>query len=146
MPTYTVSSPAGRLTPAQRSALALEITRAHERRTGAQSFFAQVVFTDVPQSHWFVGGVPIDADQIFIQGQVREGRSGDIKRALLDDLTEIAARISMVPRRKVWVYLSEIPAARMVEFGHVLPAPGLEGEWLASLPEEDRAFLRSLGH
>ena len=58
MPTYTISAPAGRLTGTQKSQLAREVTRAHPQQTGAQTFFAQVMFVDVPASNWFVGGSP----------------------------------------------------------------------------------------
>ncbi|WP_419545096.1 hypothetical protein [Methylobacterium oryzae] len=32
------------------------------------------------------------------------------------------------------MYVSDIPAEGVAEFGHVLPQPGGEEEWLASLP------------
>jgi hypothetical protein len=33
----------------------------------------------------------------------------------------------------------------MVEYGHVLPAPGTEQDWLASLPPDDRDYMTNLG-
>ena len=83
MPTYTVTAPAGRLTGAQKATLAHEITRTHNKHTGAQTFFAQVMFVDFLQGNWFVGGVPIDQEQIFLHGQVRSGRPPEVKEALL---------------------------------------------------------------
>jgi len=145
MPTYTISAPAGRLTNAQKAQLAREVTRVHSEHTGAQTFFAQVVFVDVPASNWFVGGAPIDNEQIFINGQVRSGRSAQVKKALLEGLVEIVATVSAASKRKVWGYLEELPPAHMVEFGYVLPEPGREAEWLETMPAEDRAFLQSLG-
>jgi hypothetical protein len=32
----------------------------------------------------------------------------------------------------------------MVEFGHILPQPGQEAEWLKGLPQEDREYLLGL--
>jgi hypothetical protein len=46
----------------------------------------------------------------------------------------------------VWVYLVELPATAMVEFGHVLPDPGDEDRRSAALPPKDRAWMRTLGH
>jgi hypothetical protein len=37
----------------------------------------------------------------------------------------------------------EIPAGQMAEYGHVLPEPGDEAAWLASLPGEDREFVKA---
>src|SRR5262245_17375174 len=145
MPTYTICAPAGGLTADQRATLAREVTRAHQHHTGAQTFFAQVMFVDVPSTSWFVGGVPIDTEQIFMHGQVRAGRSAEVKRALLEDLTAILSRVSNFPRHKVWGYISELNPSQMVEFGRILPEPGQESQWLAALPERDRAFLQSLG-
>ncbi len=39
----------------------------------------------------------------------------------------------------------ELPAVHMVEYGHVLPAPGNESQWLANLPHADRALMESIG-
>jgi hypothetical protein len=33
----------------------------------------------------------------------------------------------------------------MVEYGHVLPVPGQEQQWFASLPETLQQYLTSLG-
>jgi len=144
MPTYTVHAPAGRLSSAQKADIAREITRAHHTHTGAQRFFAQVLFNDVPPGSWYVGGMPIDGEQIYLQGQVRAGRSEPVKKALLTELAEILVAGSGFPRHKTWVYLIELPPSHMVEYGHVLPQPGTEAAWLAALPGEDRAFMQSI--
>jgi hypothetical protein len=48
-----------------------------------------------------------------------------------------------VDRLAVWVYLSEIPAAAMVEFGHVLPEAGQEAAWTEALPAADREHMEA---
>ena len=48
MPTYIVTAPQGRLSAAQKTMLAEEITRVHCEITGAPSYFAQVIFHDIP--------------------------------------------------------------------------------------------------
>ena len=48
MPTYTVFSPAGQLNALQKADIAKNITRVHNEVTGAQTFFAQVVFPARP--------------------------------------------------------------------------------------------------
>ncbi|GEP12497.1 hypothetical protein [Methylobacterium gnaphalii] len=44
--------------------------------------------------------------------------------------------------QEVWVYISDIPAQGVLEFGNVLPEPGDEEQWLASLPNALREKLR----
>jgi phenylpyruvate tautomerase PptA (4-oxalocrotonate tautomerase family) len=145
MPTYTVRTPAGRLDAGTRAALAREITHAHTAATGAQGFFAQVVFTELDADQHFVGGAPVAEDLVFVHGQIRSGRSPEQKRALLDALTHAVTATLGVRRRAVWIYLLDLPPTNMVEYGHVLPEAGDERAWLASLETDDRSYLESLG-
>lgn len=145
MPTYTVRTPAGRLDAGTRAALAREITHAHTAATGAQGFFAQVVFTELDADQHFVGGVPVAEDLVFVHGQIRSGRSPEQKRILLDALTHAVTATLGVRRRAVWIYLLDLPPTNMVEYGHVLPEAGDELAWLASLETDDRSYLESLG-
>jgi len=41
----------------------------------------------------------------------------------------------------VWIYLQDIPATQMIEFGRFLPAPGEEAEWERQMTPERRARL-----
>lgn len=145
MPTYTVHAPAGSLTQVQKNRLAQEITRAHSEATGAQTFFAQVMFVEVSAGQWFVGGTALEAKQIFIHGQIRGGRSVPTKQALLERLRDVAVAASGFPRNRTWAYLVELPPGLMMEYGHILPEPGAEAQWLAGLPAEDRAAMEGTG-
>jgi hypothetical protein len=49
--------------------------RRHNAVTGAASFFAQVIFTEVAKGNHFMGGAPLASDQIFVHGFIRAGRS-----------------------------------------------------------------------
>ena len=145
MPTYIVHAPSGRLSAAQKAELAREITQAHQEATGAPGFFAQVLFVDVSPKNWFVGGAPPGTDQVFLHGQVRAGRPPELKRALLLRLVELLANVSGCPKAHVWVYLAELPATQMVEYGHLLPEPGGEAAWLEGLPAAERSLMESTG-
>jgi phenylpyruvate tautomerase PptA (4-oxalocrotonate tautomerase family) len=68
MPTYFCSSPSGRLTTEQKRKIAGEITRIHSEVTGAPSFFAQVIFHEVNPGGWFIGGLPLTHEHIFVYG------------------------------------------------------------------------------
>nr|WP_237182054.1 hypothetical protein [Paraburkholderia tropica] len=57
----------------------------------------------------------------------------------------VVARAANTDSRYVWVYLAELPAAQMVEYGKLLPSPGGELAWLESMSQEDRDYLTSVG-
>lgn len=146
MPTYVVSATQNLLTPDLKRKVAKEITRAHSQVTGAQSFFAQVVFTEIPGGSHFMGGVEISTPQVFVHGHIRAGRTEEQKKRLLADITESIHTVTHIEKRFLWTYISELPPANMVEYGQVLPQPGKEAEWLESLPPEDRDYMLSLSN
>ena len=47
----------------------------------------------------------------------------------------------------MWVYLSDIPATDIAEYGRILPLPGDENAWFEMLPEpsEGGADIPALG-
>ncbi len=146
MPTYFCTSTSGRLNAEQKSKIAAEITRIHVEVTGAPGFFAQVIFKEVKPGDWFMGGAPLAHDHIFVYGHIRSGRAAVDKTRmikLMADAVGLAARVES--GRAVWVYLAELAPRQMIEFGHVLPEPGDEPIWTAALPEQDRAFMQSIG-
>jgi phenylpyruvate tautomerase PptA (4-oxalocrotonate tautomerase family) len=103
-----------------------------------------VIFNEVPQGNHFVGGSPLRSEQIFVHGHIRAGRSSERKRELLEGIVDAISKTTEVAKRYVWAYLSELPPAQMIEYGHVLPEPGSEQDWLSSLPAEDRDYMQSI--
>jgi phenylpyruvate tautomerase PptA (4-oxalocrotonate tautomerase family) len=145
MPTYHCTAPAGLLDAGGKSAIAAKITRIHNAVTGAAAFFAHVIFTEVASGNHFMGGAPLASDQIFVHGFIRAGRSVADRERLVTEMVASIADLSALPKRSVWVYVSEIPARQMAEYGHILPEPGGEQAWLDALPAEDRAYMQSVG-
>jgi phenylpyruvate tautomerase PptA (4-oxalocrotonate tautomerase family) len=145
MPTYTVWSPAGQLSPTQKAAIAREVTRTHNAVTGAQTFFAQVVFHDIAPGNWFMGGAPLEGAQVYLYGHVRGGRPKEMKDRLVLGLRDAVQAGAGIDKGQVWVYVIEVPPAQMVEYGHVLPEPGQEAAWLGGLPAEDRERMERIG-
>jgi phenylpyruvate tautomerase PptA (4-oxalocrotonate tautomerase family) len=141
MPSYMVMAATGRFSAAQKSAVAQSITKVHNQVTGAQTFFAQVIFQDIAPGNHFVGGALLQTDQVFVYGHIRAGRSAEIKKQLLLQLVDAVTAAASIARNKVWVYVTDLPSGQMAEYGHVLPEPGSEAQWLAGLPEEDRELM-----
>jgi phenylpyruvate tautomerase PptA (4-oxalocrotonate tautomerase family) len=145
MPTYIVSAAANRLPKQMKQEIASRITESHSGATGAQGFFAQVIFQEIAEGDHYLGGRLLKADHIYVHGYIRAGRSLDQKRRLLDAIVKVIANAAATESRYVWVYLSELPPSQMVEYGKVLPEPGGEAAWLESLSTEDRAYLLGNG-
>jgi phenylpyruvate tautomerase PptA (4-oxalocrotonate tautomerase family) len=143
MPTYTVTTPEGCLDDGQRASIAREITRVHHETTGAPAYFAQVLFVEIKPGRYFVGGEPLNGKQVFVNGQIRAGRTIESKDALIRQMLAAVAQAAMVPASHVWVYISDLIPRQMAEFGHVLPEPGDETKWAQSLPAADRAHMES---
>lgn len=145
MPTYTVTAANLTLSTAQEAALAAAITRAHHDATGAPVFFAQVRFAPVAEERHYIGGKPNAAPHLFIHGLIRDGRSSETKSALVQEIAAQAAAIAQLSPEDVWVYVQDIPAEQMVEFGRVLPPPGSEKAWQQGIGAEKRAALAAAG-
>ncbi len=45
----------------------------------------------------------------------------------------------------IWIYLNNIEAENMLEYGYILPPPGGEALWFNELPEYLQERLKSLG-
>jgi len=143
MPTYTVTTPEGGLTNDKRAAIAREITRVHSETTGAPTYFAQVIFNEVAPGKYFVGGQPLHGQQLFVNGQIRAGRTKKSKDALIAQLLAAVAKAAGLPTNHVWIYITDLIPRQMVEFGNVLPEPGGEAKWTEALPAADRAHMVS---
>src|SRR6478672_13035975 len=110
MPTYFCLSPSGRLTAEQKRKIAGEITRIHSEVTGAPSFFSQVIFHEVNPSDWFIGGLPLIHEHIFVYGHIRAGRAAVDKTRMIKLMAEAVALMAQAESgRAVWVYISELP-------------------------------------
>ncbi|TPW24472.1 cis-3-chloroacrylic acid dehalogenase [Marinobacter nauticus] len=110
------------------TSIAAAITAVHIAQTGAPRFFTQVLFSTANEGDHFVCGRVNSAPQVYLHGLLREGRSIEIKQALMSQMLEEIAHIVDITAEDVWIYLQDIPATQMIEFGRFLPAPGDEAE------------------
>ncbi len=145
MPTYVVYVAADRLSRQAKREIAKGVTSAHSNATGAQGFFAQVIFNKIASDDHFLGGSPLKSDLIYVHGSIRAGRNAEQKRQLLESIVDVVVKAANTEKRFVWAYLSELPPAQMVEYGKVLPEPGTESNWLESMSAGDREYLLSIG-
>jgi phenylpyruvate tautomerase PptA (4-oxalocrotonate tautomerase family) len=144
MPTYTVTGFDGGLDARKKAKIASAITRVHSETTGAPICFAQIIFNNYGRGDYFVGGAPLRDQQVFVHGQIRGGRTPESKDALISQILTAVSEAAELDCNKVWIYLVDIPARQMVEFGHVLPEPGDEPAWMAALRETDRKMMQNI--
>jgi phenylpyruvate tautomerase PptA (4-oxalocrotonate tautomerase family) len=141
MPTYVCSAAVGRLTPAQKAEIVDNITTIHHEETGAARYLVLVIFHDLTPGSCYLGGRPAPADQIWIRGDIRSGRTNEQKSQMLRRMMHDVGRASGATEDAVWVYLSDLPAENLTEYGRILPPPGKEEAWLSSLPDATREKL-----
>jgi phenylpyruvate tautomerase PptA (4-oxalocrotonate tautomerase family) len=145
MPTYTVMSANLTLTARQEADIAAAITRAHHESTGAPAYFAQVIFNEIAGGKHYIGGKAYRTPHLFVQGLIRAGRTAEAKAALIKTIAADVHAIAGVASEDIWVYIQEIPATQMIEFGRVLPEPGAEEAWRAAMSAQKLAQLRGAG-
>ncbi len=144
MPTYVCSVPPDLLTSQQKQAIAKAISTRHSEATGAPPFFVQVVIEESATVQRFLGG-QLTSKHIWVRGDIRAGRTEAQRTAMMLNIMRDINTISGVPEDSIWIYVCNLSPTDMVEYGHVLPRPGEETAWFASLPASLQSYLTSLG-
>jgi len=144
MPTYTVTNSNFNLKPKQQKEIAKGITKVHNIVTGANTYFAQVIFNKTKKNNHFMGGKIVKEPSIFLLGQIRAGRPKRIKDQLISNLKNILIKKSKLDETQVWVYIVDLPPSQMIEYGAVLPESGNEKEWFANLSQKLKKKLSAM--
>ena len=144
MPTYTVITSNLALTKSKKKSIAQGITNIHSKTTGANTYFAQVMFHETKKNNHFMGGKLVKDEQIYLHGQIRAGRPKEIKDELIDQLKKLLAKETVLDQSSVWVYIVDVEPSQMVEYGEVLPESGQEKAWFDNLPDKLKKKLQSL--
>ena len=146
MPTYTVTNSNFNISSKQQKKLAEGITKVHNVVTGANTYFAQVIFNKTKKNNHFMGGKKVKEPSLFLLGQIRAGRSKEVKDKLISDLKHVLVKNSKLDETQVWVYIIDLPPSQMIEYGEVLPESGKEKEWFSKLSKKLKKKLSKIGN
>tara|TARA_B100001057_G_C22681571_1_gene883964 strand:- start:271 stop:717 length:447 start_codon:yes stop_codon:yes gene_type:complete len=144
MPTYTVKYSNFLLSQKKKNLIAKDITATHSKFTGANTFFAQVIFQKNEKNSHFMGGKLVKTKEIFLNGQIRSGRTSKVKKQLILGLRKILIKNTNLKKDYIWVYLEDLLPDQMIEYGEVLPKSGQEKRWFNSLTPSLRKKLKKL--
>ncbi len=144
MPTYIVKYSNIYLSQKQKNSIANDISNTHSKFTGANTFFAQVIFQKNEKNAHFMGGKIVKTKEIFLNGQIRAGRTSKVKKQLILGLRKVLIKNTKLRSDFIWVYLEDLLPAQMIEYGEVLPKSGQEKKWFNSLTPSLRKRLKKM--
>ena len=134
MPTYFVNSSNIKIKKNIKEKLAKKITQVHNEATGANKYFAQVIFNDTKKGDHYMGGKIVSKPEVFIYGHIRSGRTAKIKNRLITSLREIIRKNTKLDKDNIWIYILDLKPSQMIEYGEILPQSGKEKKWFKNLP------------
>ena len=91
-----------------------------------------------------MGGKLVKSKEIFLNGQIRAGRTSKVKKQLILGLRKILIKNTKLQSDFVWVYLEDLLSDQMIEYGEILPKSGQEKKWFNSLPLSLRKRLKKM--
>ena len=91
-----------------------------------------------------MGGKKVKEPSLFLLGQIRAGRSKEVKDKLISDLKHVLVKNSKLDETQVWVYINDLPPSQMIEYGAVLPESGKEKEWFVNLSTKLKKKLAAI--
>ena len=144
MPTYTVTHSNFKLQTKTKVKIAKGITKVHNIVTGANTYFAQVIFNKTKNNDHYMGGKKVREPQLFLHGQIRSGRSAIIKKKLILDLKNTLLKNSKLNETQIWVYIIDLTPSQMIEYGAILPKSGGEAKWFKGLSPMLRRKLKKM--
>lgn len=124
MPLYTVSTRESLPTETKQK-IVDAITEQHCMITEAIPEFVQVFFSE---------GVPLNKKvDLHLFGSIRSGRTEETKSRMNVAFRHALAQILGSEANRLQCVLSDVPASWVMEGGKILPEPGQEEEWLATM-------------
>lgn len=119
MPYYQFTLPRGSASTSHKAELAAAFTKVHTEVTGAPSNYVNCAFTEVDPGSIFVADQAVEQGRMV--GLIRSGRTPEVKRQLLTELSQAWAEVTGEPREGFALFLHEVPGYQVMEDGEILP-------------------------
>jgi phenylpyruvate tautomerase PptA (4-oxalocrotonate tautomerase family) len=143
VPTYVCLAGSGQINAEQRQRIAAGITLIHSECTGAPPAFVQCIFQDLDAASHYIGGEPAP-ESVWVYGHIRDGRDDEVRERILIRICELLVDALQIDPSLTWAYINPLANTDMVEFGHTLPVPGAEQQWIEQMPTGLRERLLEL--
>ena len=66
------------------------------------------------------------SDHIWVRGDMCAGRTEEQRTGMMTKMMQDIGLVTSARQENVWIYLCNLDPTDMIEYGHVLPAPGRE--------------------
>jgi phenylpyruvate tautomerase PptA (4-oxalocrotonate tautomerase family) len=119
VPYYQFTVPTGGATLQHKAAIAAAMTKVHSEVTGAPGAYVSCSFVEVPPGSVYEGGEAITGPRMV--GLIREGRSTEVRKKLINGLADAWCGITGDAKESVAIFLHEVPGANVMEGGAILP-------------------------
>jgi phenylpyruvate tautomerase PptA (4-oxalocrotonate tautomerase family) len=143
VPTYVCWAGRGQISAGQKQRIAAGITLIHSECTGAPPAFVQCIFQDLDAASHYIGGEDA-SESVWVYGHIRDGRDEEVRERILIRISELLVDILHIDPSLTWAYINPLANTDMVEFGHTLPLPGAEQQWIEQMPAGLREHLLKL--
>jgi phenylpyruvate tautomerase PptA (4-oxalocrotonate tautomerase family) len=121
MPLYTVTTQAGTLIGGAKRKPASDLTTFPTQYAMVAKDWVHIVFQDYAVGSGFAAGEP--AATVALTLLIRNGRSADYKREMLNRLWKLIQSATGAPKEQIVLGIQELPASQAMEMGIVMPEP-----------------------
>jgi len=118
MPLYTIMTQAGALDAERKADLARRLTDLHAQYADVPKKWVHVVFQDYAPGSGFAAGDA--AATVALTLLIRNGRSQEYKRKLLQQLWDLLQEATGVPDDQLVLAIQELPASQAMEMGKTM--------------------------
>jgi phenylpyruvate tautomerase PptA (4-oxalocrotonate tautomerase family) len=143
VPTYVCLAGSGQISAGQRQRIAAGITLIHSECTGAPPAFVQCIFQELDAASHYIAGEAAP-ESVWVYGHIRDGRDEEVRARIVIRISELLVDILQIDPSLTWAYINTLANTDMVEFGHTLPLPGAEQQWIEQMPADLRDHLLEL--
>jgi phenylpyruvate tautomerase PptA (4-oxalocrotonate tautomerase family) len=140
MPWLELTIPEGAFTKAQKTSVAVDMTKIYCEETDVPARWVHIYFREYAKDSKYTGGEPSNS-KVCIFCNLRAGRSITDRQRILRRFSAAISKGFDRPEGELMLGINEMDSSTAMEFGLILPYPGDEAPWF----EKNKAVLEGLG-